>query len=153
MENNIHVGDWIKGIGFVPYGKVTKVTNDTITYKESNMDEQTITFNDIEKQGIIVHEYSQIRNQHLNGTIPEDYYLLTAAPEKAKEPNYKNISYYAQLIGDLLVDADIRVEGELIDLTTVPNFLNRIKEALTKYEDEEDFYDSTLEWIKTHIKK
>ena len=144
--------DWLRGMGYVPYGKVTSVEEHELTYKEAAEEgfgeEKTLTEKDVQDMAVVVFEYSDIRRRSVNGEIPSDFYTLTASLECTRLPEYARISYFEALIGDI-VDMTGKFE-EPVGLTTLLGYEEAVKEAILNNEDEDSFIDEMVKWFTVH---
>lgn len=155
-DREFQVGDWFKGVGWVPYGKVTKVTEDSVSYLpdgDKGSNEETLTLEEVKERGVCIEGYSIIRRRHLEGNVPDDFFTLSTAKENARLPQYLGISYYQQLIEDILDEAGKLPKRRKVHLETIDGYLEVAKKAMMDNEDEENFGGVLVEWFKENYKK
>lgn len=146
------VGDWLRGVGFVPYGKVEKVSEDEIEIQDVGVGETArLTSKDVKERGICLTEYTIIRRRHLTETIPDDFFTLSTPKKNAALLQYRGISYFEGLIGDLYNEAGKLWQEGKVHLEKVGGYLDKVKETLKDCEDEDAFCDKMTEWFKANL--
>lgn len=146
------VGDWLRGVGFVPYGKVKKVSEDEIEIQDDGAGEtEKVTQKDVKERGICLTEYTIIRRRHLTETIPDDFFTLSTPRKNAALPKYRGISYFEGLIGDLYSEAGKLWQEGKVHLEKIEGYLEAAKGYLKEFEDEEGFAEAMVSWFKQHM--
>lgn len=146
--SKLEVNDWIQGLGYYPYGKVAKVTDDELLYVDDEGD-HTITKEDIKNLSIAMAPYSNVRKRFLSGIIPDDYLTLSTAQENAKLPQYEGISFFEALVSEIIEEIP-QVTGKVY-LEKVDGYLDKVKATLKNCEDEELFIEEMQNWFKENL--